>query len=51
MDKRSCLRRVKARETESIPLVNRTPMALEIAHRDCTTSVCHGYVSTGGKMQ
>jgi hypothetical protein len=29
-EKRSCIRRSKARESEAMPLVKRTPMALEM---------------------
>jgi hypothetical protein len=38
-EKWSRIRRLKARETEAMPLVTRTPMALEIGRRDLTNRV------------
>src|SRR5215472_14711148 len=43
-EQRSCLRRLEARETTGIPLMNRTPIALALGRRDFTTSVCVGPV-------
>jgi hypothetical protein len=38
-ERRSCIRRLEAKETEAIPLVKRTPLALDIDCRDLTTRV------------
>jgi len=35
---------LKARETEAMPLVTRTPLAWEMDHRDFTNRVCRGEV-------
>jgi hypothetical protein len=42
MGKRSSIRCLKARETESMPLVTRTPMALEVDRRELTNRVIVG---------
>jgi hypothetical protein len=39
---RACIRRLKAIETEYLPLVTFTPMAWEMDRRDLTNRVCHG---------
>jgi hypothetical protein len=51
VDKRPYFLPLKAREAEAMPLVRCTPMALEIDHRDVTTSVSRDHVGTGGKMR
>jgi hypothetical protein len=38
--KRSCILCLKAKEIESIPLVTRIPVALEIGWQDLTNRVC-----------
>jgi murein L,D-transpeptidase YcbB/YkuD len=46
--KRSCLRRLKARETEALPLVKRTPMVLEMGHYDPTEAALRQYQQKQG---
>jgi hypothetical protein len=46
-EKRSCIRRLKARETEYIPLLKLTYMALEIDRRDLTNRVTTSFTSEG----
>ena len=47
-EKRSCIQRSKARKTEPLPLVKRTPVALEVDCRDLTNRVSCGHVCGGG---
>jgi hypothetical protein len=48
-EKRSCIRRLKARETEYIPLVTLTPMALEIDGRELTNRVTTSFTWVGNE--
>jgi hypothetical protein len=47
LEKRSCIRRLKAREILAMPLVIRTPMALETDCRDFTNRASTPLTSVG----